>query len=118
MDEPGSCGSAVDTARSLINLGTGTVLVTLGGEDCLVAEGRQAYSIEAPRVKVVDCYGAGAAFSAGFIYGFRAGWPLESSARFATAYAGLKRQEAGIAGLSAAEIQETAATLDARPLSL
>ena len=32
MDEPGSCGSAVDTARSLINLGTGTVLVTLGGE--------------------------------------------------------------------------------------
>ena len=112
MDEPGSCGSAVDTARSLINLGTGTVLVTLGAEGCLVAQGRQAYSIQAPRVKVVDCYGAGAAFSAGIIYGFRAGWPLESSARFAAAYAGLKRQEAGIAGLSAAEIQETAATLE------
>ena len=44
MDEPGSCGSAVDTARSLINLGTGTVLVTLGAEGCLVAQGRQAYS--------------------------------------------------------------------------
>ena len=118
MDEPGSCGSPVDTVRSLINLGTETVLVTLGGEGCLVAQGRQAYYITAPRVKVVDCYGAGAAFSAGMIYGFRAGWPLASSARFATAYAGLKCQAAGISGLSAAEIQETASTLVVRPLSL
>ncbi len=118
MDEPRSCGSPVDTARSLINLGTETVLVTRGGEGCLVAQGRQAYCITAPRVEVVDCYGAGAAFSASIIYGFRAGWPLESSARFGTAYAGLKCQVAGIAGLSAAEIQETAATLDVRPLSL
>ena len=118
MDEPGSSGSPVDTARSLINLGMETVLVTLGAEGCLVAQWQQAYCIKAPRVKVVDCYGAGAAFSAGIIYGFRAGWPLESSARFATAYAGLKCQVAGIAGLSAAEIQETAATLDVRPLSL
>ena len=118
MDEPGSSGSPVDTARSLINLGMETVLVTLGAEGCLVAQGQQAYCIRAPRVKVVDCYGAGAAFSAGIIYGFRAGWPLEGSARFATAYAGLKCQVAGIAGLSATEIQETAATLDARPLSL
>ena len=118
MDEPGSSGSPIDTVRSLINLGTGAVLVTLGGEDCLVAQGRQAYCVKAPQVRVVDCYGAGAAFSAGIIYGFRAGWPLESSTRFATAYAGLKCQEAGIAGPSAAEIQETAATLDVRPLSL
>ena len=118
MDEPGSSGSPVDTARSLINLGMETVLVTLGAEGCLVAQGRQAYCIKAPRVKVVDCYGAGAAFSAGIIYGSRAGWPLESSARFATAYAGLKCQVAGIAGLSATEIRGTAATLDARPLSL
>ena len=118
MDEPGSSGNPVDTARSLINLGMEIVLVTLGAEGCIVAQGRQAYCIKGPRVKVVDCYGAGAAFSAGIIYGFRAGWPLEGSARFATAYAGLKCQVAGIAGLSAAEIQETAATLDARPLSL
>ena len=48
------------------------MLVTLGGEGCLMAQGRQAYCIKAPRVKVVDCYGAGAAFSAGIIYGFRA----------------------------------------------
>ena len=71
MDEPGSSGSPVDTARSLINLGMETVLVTLGAEGCLVAQGQQAYCIKAPRVKVVDCYGAGAAFSAGIIYGFR-----------------------------------------------
>ena len=116
MDEPGTSGSPVDIAHSLINLGMETVLVTLGAEGCLVAQGRQVYSIRAPRIKVVDCFGAGAAFSAGIIYGSRAGWPLESSARFATAYAGLKCQAAGIAGLSVAEIQETAANLDVRPV--
>ena len=118
MDEPGSSGSPADIARSLINLGMETVLVTLGAQGCLVAQGRQVYSFRAPRIRVVDCYGAGAAFSAGIIYGFRAGWPLESSARFATAYAALKCRVAGIAGLSAAEIQETADTLEVRPVSL
>jgi sugar/nucleoside kinase (ribokinase family) len=118
MDEPGASGSPVDTARSLINLGMETVLVTLGAGGCLVAQGQQVYCIKPPLVKVVDCYGAGAAFSAGIICGLRSGWSLASSARFAIAYAGLKCQVAGIADLSVAEIQETAATLDVRPFSL
>jgi sugar/nucleoside kinase (ribokinase family) len=118
MDEPGVSGSPADIARSLIGQGVGTALVTLGADGCVVAQGPETYWIRPPAVKVLDCYGAGAAFSAGIIYGLRAGWPLENCARHAAAYAGLKCQVAGIAGLSMSEIQETASTLDVRPMPL
>ena len=118
MDEPEASGSPYDAARSLIDEGVGTVLVTLGDRGCLAARGNRAYRVRPPAVAVVDCYGAGAAFSAGAIYGLRVGWPLERVARFATAYAGLKCGVSGIAGLSTSEIEATAATLEARRLSL
>jgi ribokinase len=41
-------------------------------------------------VKVIDGCGAGATFSAGFIYGNLKGWELEQTVRFATAAASLK----------------------------
>ena len=118
MDEPGASGSPYDIARSLINQGVSTALVTLGADGCVVAQRRQAYYVRPPSVKVVDCYGAGAAFSAGIIYGLWASWSLESIARFASAYAGLKCQVTGIAGLPISEIREAAAMLDVQPLSL
>ena len=118
MDEPGAAGSPSDIARFLIDQGADTALVTLGADGCVVARGQQAYWVRSPAVEVVDCYGAGAAFSAGIIYGLRRSWSLESVARFASAYAGLKCEVSGIAGLPVSEIQKTAATLDARPSSL
>ena len=118
MDEPGVSGSPADIARSLIGQGVGTALVTLGADGCVVAQGQETYWVRTPAVKVLGCYGAGAAFSAGIIYGLRRGWPLENCARLAAGYAGLKCQVAGIAGLSMSEIQETAATLDVRPMPL
>ena len=118
MDEPGAPGDPVDVARSLIDQGVGTVLVTLGVHGCVVARGRQAFGIWSPKVRVVDGYGAGAAFSAGIIYGLRAGWSLESSAKFASAYAGLKCQLMGIAELPISEVQKAAATLLVRTLPL
>ncbi len=116
MDEPEA--DPADIARWLINQGVGTALVTLGADGCVVAQKRQAFSIRPPKVQVIDCYGAGAAFSAGIIYGLRAGWSLESSARFASAYAGLKCEMGGIADLAISEIQKAAATVEARPLVL
>ena len=113
MDEPEASGSPYDAARSLIDEGVGTVLVTLGDRGCLAARGNQAFRVRPPTVAVVDCYGAGAAFSAGVIYGLREGWPLERVARFATAYSGLKCGVTGIAGLSTSEIEAAAATLEA-----
>ena len=118
MDEPGATGSPYETARSLIDKGVETVLVTLGERGCLAARGSRAYRVRPPTVTTIDCYGAGAAFSAGAVYGLREGWPLERVARFATAYAGLKCGVTGIAGLSTSEIEATAATLEARRLSL
>ncbi len=118
LDEPGASGSPCHIARSLISRGVGTVLVTMGADGCVVAQRQEAYCVRPPAVKVVDCYGAGAAFAAGIICGLRAGWPLENVARFACAYSALKCEVPGIAGLPVNEIQRTAATLDVRPLSL
>ena len=117
LDEPGGSGDPFDIARALISRGVEMAIVTLGAGGCVVARGRQRYRVGAPPVDVVDCFGAGAAFSAGVIYGLREGWPLECVARFACAYAGLKCGLPGMARLAVSEIQETAATLDARSLS-
>ena len=118
LDEPGASGSPRHIARSLISQGVGTVLVTMGADGCLVAQRQEVYSVRPPAVKVVDCYGAGAAFAAGIIYGLREGWSLEDVARFACAYSALKCEVSGIAGLPVNEIWRIAATLDVRPLSL
>lgn len=118
LDEPGgSGGEPYDVARTLISRGVDTAIVTLGAGGCVVARGRQGYRVAAPPVRVVDCFGAGAAFSAGVICGLRQGWPLETIARFACAYAGLKCELPGMARLPASEVQKTARTLDVRLLS-
>ena len=118
MDEPYASGNPDGVASALIDRGVEIAVVTLGAEGAVVAQGRQAYYVRPPAVRIVDCYGAGAAFSAGIIYGLRAGWPLESVARFASAYAGLKCELTGIAGLTVSEIREAAATLDVRQIPL
>ena len=118
LDEPGASGNSADITRFLISQGAGTALVTLGADGCLVAQRQVAYRVRPPVVNVLDGYGAGAAFSAGIMYGLRAGWSLENCARLATAYAGLKCQVAGIADMSIREIRETASTLDVQPILL
>ena len=107
----------VDVARWLIDQGVGTALVTLGADGCVVAQARQAFCIRPPKVRVIDGYGAGAAFSAGIICGFRTGWPLESSARFAKAYAGLKREVMGMSEAPISEVRSAPAAVDVRPLA-
>ena len=118
LDEPGAGEDPVEVARWLVDQGVGTALVTLGSDGCVVAQGRGAFRVLPPAVQVADCYGAGAAFSAGIIYGVQAGWALEASARFASAYAGLKCEVKGMAKLSVREIRKAAATVDVRPLPL
>lgn len=57
-------------SRTLLKVGPHSIVVTLGAEGSYVTDGKNAYRIEAPRVKrVLDTTGAGDAFAAGFLYG-------------------------------------------------
>jgi sugar/nucleoside kinase (ribokinase family) len=101
----------IGTARKLLKSGIETAIITLAKGGCLVARGEEIVRVYAPHVKAVDACGAGATFSAGFIYGYLKSWTLESSARFATAAATLKVTRAGLQMFPVDEILELAATL-------
>src|SRR5215207_5753235 len=99
------------TARKLLKSGIQTAIITLAKGGCLVAEGQEIIRVFSPQVKAVDACGAGATFSAGFIYGYLKGWNLESCARFGTAAATLKVTRAGLEMFPIAHIMELAASL-------
>jgi len=98
----------LDVARKLLNTGVQTALITMAGEGCLAVNGSQAVRVHAPSVLTVDGCGAGATFSAGFIYGELKGWDLEKSARFATAAASLKVTRPGLQMFAIIDIQALA----------
>jgi sugar/nucleoside kinase (ribokinase family) len=103
----------VDVARKLLHAGVKTALITMAGEGCLAVQGDEMVRVYAPHVTAVDGCGAGATFSAGFIYGFFQGWNLAETVRFATAAASLKVTRAGLQMFSIPEIQALASTLKA-----
>lgn len=98
----------VGTARKLLRSGIETAIITLAKGGCLAAQGEEIVRVFAPQVKAVDACGAGATFSAGWIYGYLNGWALEHSARFATAAASLKVTRAGLQMFPVGEILELA----------
>jgi sugar/nucleoside kinase (ribokinase family) len=101
----------VGTAKKLLKSGIKTAIITLAKGGCLVAQGDEIIRVYAPKVKAVDACGAGATFSAGFIYGYLKGWDLESSARFATAAATLKVTRPGLQMFPVEQILGLAAVL-------
>jgi ribokinase len=107
----GKTRAMLQTARKILKSGIKTALITMAKAGCLVAQGNQAINVYAPKVKAVDGCGAGATFSAGFIYGYLNHWNLEASARFATAAASLKVTRAGLQMFPLEEIQALAAKL-------
>jgi sugar/nucleoside kinase (ribokinase family) len=86
----------LEVAQKLLVTGVQTALITMAGEGCLAVEGLEVVRVHAPSMVAVDGCGAGATFSAGFIYGYLKGWNLEQSARFATAAASLKVSRPGL----------------------
>jgi ribokinase len=113
VTDAAQCGDVppLEVAQKLMKTGVQTALITMAGEGCLVMQGPQVVRIHAPSVHVVDGCGAGATFSAGFIYGYLMGWNLERSARFATAAASLKVTRPGLQMFSIVEINAMAAQL-------
>ncbi len=101
-------GNPQAVAKKLLGAGVNTALVTLAGEGCVVARGKEILRVHAPSVSVVDGCGAGAAFSAGFMYGHVRGWNLEDCVRFATAAASLKCTVVGPRAFPLTEIKRLA----------
>ena len=85
-----------DVARKLLDNGAQTALITLASDGCLAADQHQIVRAWPIKVDVVDGCGAGATFSAGFIYGYLNGMDLVDSVRFATVAAALKVACAGL----------------------
>lgn len=98
----------LEVARKLLKTGVQIALITMAGEGCLAVNNTQVVRVHAPSVVAVDGCGAGATFSAGFIYGNLKGWNLEKSARFATAAASLKVTRPGLQMFAISEIQAMA----------
>lgn len=103
--------SPLDVAEKLLQVGVQTALITMAGEGCLVVQGNQAIRVHAPIVEALDGCGAGATFSAGFVYGYLHDWKLEACVRFATAAASLKVTRAGLQMFDVDEILAVAAKL-------
>lgn len=101
----------LEVAHKLLNTGVQTALITMAGEGCLAVQGAEVVRVHAPAVHVVDGCGAGATFSAGYIYGYLKGWNLEESARFATAAASLKVTRPGLQMFPIDQIKAVAAQL-------
>jgi ribokinase len=79
--------SVVAAARSLLDKGFGTVIVTLGSRGALLTTPTDARRIEPVPVKAVDTTGAGDAFVGSFARFFAEGVPLEAALKQAARYA-------------------------------
>lgn len=101
----------LDVARKLLAAGVKTALITMAGEGCLAVQGGECVRVHAPAVEAVDGCGAGATFSAGYIYGYLRGWSLADTVCFATAAASLKVTRAGLQMFPITEVRAQAATL-------
>jgi sugar/nucleoside kinase (ribokinase family) len=72
-------------ARALAQKPNTIVALKRGAQGCSIAQGSDWYDLAGFRVAEVDPTGAGDCFSAAFIAGLEAGWPLPRVGRFANA---------------------------------
>jgi sugar/nucleoside kinase (ribokinase family) len=88
--------NAENIANTILEYGPKIVIVTMAEKGCLVTDGNQYLKVYPPSdIFVLDVNGAGATFSAAFLYGFLNGWDLQDISRFAVASAALKCTEIG-----------------------
>ena len=86
------------TANRLLALGPRTVVLKLGSRGCLVATPTKHIRLPGLRVQPVDTTAAGDAFNGAFAAALAEGRPIEESAAFANATAGLSVTCAGSQG--------------------
>jgi 6-phosphofructokinase 2 len=83
--EPDNIRKVIETARSICDRGTGTVLVSMGARGILLVSKHEQYLAVPPRVKVVNTIGAGDSAVAGFVYGTVTGKTQQESLVYAVA---------------------------------
>lgn len=71
-------------AARLLELGVGTVIVTMGARGLVAASRDEVIELPAPAVDFVEPSGAGDAFAAGLVYGQLQGWTLRRCLEFAS----------------------------------
>ncbi len=84
-------------ARSLLNVGVGTVIVTLGANGALIVSRDGTKHVPGRRVAVVDTTGAGDAFSGALAVGLAEGRLMDEAVAFANAAAALQVTKVGTA---------------------
>lgn len=72
-----------DLAQRLLDLGVGRVVVTLGAEGALIADGAEKTHVPAVSIRAVDVTGAGDSFNAALAVSLGEGRALEEAVRFA-----------------------------------
>ncbi len=105
-------GDPLAVARTLLDAGAEIALVTLAADGCVAATRSEILRVRAPAVTVVDGCGAGASFSAGFLFSQLRGWHFEDTVRFAIAAGSLKCTRVGIDALPLREIKRMAQRVD------
>jgi ribokinase len=78
-----------DAAHSLLSEGPDIVVIKGGKEGSHVFTKEESFSLPALPVTVYDAVGAGDTFNAGFLAGFRQGWPLDACLALGNAAAAL-----------------------------
>lgn len=89
------CALAGDAARRLLASGVRSVIVTLGEDGVLIAEGETATHLPAHRVSVVDTTAAGDAFVGAFAVALAEGRTVREAAAWGTAAGALAVTRAG-----------------------
>lgn len=82
-------------ARRLLDHGPSSVVITLGAEGALVAQGNTVHHLPAPKVNVVDTTGAGDAFSGAMAAAIARGGSIIEAARTGVAAGALSVMRAG-----------------------
>jgi ribokinase len=90
-----SLDSAKEAATRLIEAGAGKVIVTLGAQGALFADGQGFEHLVAPKVKAVDTTAAGDTFVGGFAAALSAGKSEAEAIRFGQVAAALSVTRAG-----------------------
>lgn len=81
--------NAYKTAERLVEMGTGTAVVTCGAEGSIYCNGAETAHISGFPIDAVDTTGAGDIFHGAFIYGLLKDWELSRIVRFSNGAAAL-----------------------------